>query len=79
MVRRHNGRAVEWYNRAVLGVIAMSLARLAGQTACGVETVARAQFTCGSQSNPCHVIFATDDSLIYHDELRNERRLKILQ
>ena len=46
----------DWYSRVVFAVIAVTLATLAGQGACTVEPVARAQSVqCGSTSNPCYV------------------------
>lgn len=43
MVSKHKVILVDWYSRVVFGVIALSLAMLAGQEACSVEPVARAQ------------------------------------
>ena len=67
VVSRDQRGAVEWYNR----VIAVSLATLAGQAACGLESVARAQFTCGAQSNPCYVTFDPNDPVIYRNEFND--------
>ena len=42
MISKHKAILVDWYSRVVFGVIALSLAMLAGQGACSMEPVARA-------------------------------------
>ena len=55
----------------------MSLATLAWQTACGMETVAQAQFECGGPTNPCYVRLASNDTLFLEDSFRNTRALRV--
>ena len=71
--------AAKWYDRVVLGVIAIALATLAWQSLLGTETVVHAQFECGSESNPCYVRLDPTDDLIEKDFGNRVRGLKVVQ
>ena len=78
MVSRHKVMLVDWYSRVVFGVIALSLAMLAGQGACSVEPVARAQSElCGSPDRPCFVRVPALEEMIQVDHPRLGPRLKV--
>ena len=79
MVSRHEVMLVDWYSRVVFGVIALSLAMLAGQGACSMEPVARAQSElCGSPDRPCFVrIPALEEMIQVDDYQRPNPRLRV--
>lgn len=78
MVSRHRVVLVDWYSRVVFGVIAFSLAMLAGQGACSVEPVARAQSEpCGSPERPCYVRIPPLEEMIQVDRNYRQPRLRV--
>ena len=83
MESRHRITLADWYSRVVFGVIAAALAMLAGQGACSVEPVARAQSApaqsapCGSYDQPCFVRIPTLEHVIEVDQIHPQPRLRV--
>ena len=79
MISKRKAILVDWYSRVVFGVIALSLAMLAGQGACSMEPVARAQSgPCGSPDQPCFVrILALEDMIQVDQTYRQQPRLRV--
>jgi hypothetical protein len=79
MTSKHKAILVDWYSRVVFGVIALSLAMLAGQGACSLEPVARAQSgPCGSPDQPCFVrVLALEDMIQVNQLHRQQPKLRV--
>ena len=68
----------DWYSRVVFGVIAVALAMLAGQGACSMEPVARAQSVpCGSPDQPCFVRIPALEDMIQVDHPHLQPKLRV--
>ncbi len=78
MESRHKVMLADWYSRVVFGVIAVALAMLAGQGACSMEPVARAQSVpCGSPNQPCFVRIPALEDMIQVDRINRQARLRV--
>ena len=78
MESRQKMMLADWYSRVVFGVIAISLAMLAGEGACSMEPVARAQSVpCGSPAQPCFVRIPALEDMIQVDHPRPQPRLRV--
>ena len=81
MESRQRVMLADWYSRVVFGVIAVSLAVLAGQGACSMEPVARAQSgPCGSPDQPCFVRIPVLEDMIqvYHPSEQPRLRVHVV-